>query len=98
MEFECEKFIKSEALEKRIETICSFNNAKCTFKQGRILKVKTTNICFIEPHRVDIIVKDKKILLIYFDRNNLFLYNRTMPINLKQLDLLLKYIRGKISI
>lgn len=98
MEFECEQFIKSEALEKRIETICSFNNAKCVFNQGRILKVKTINICFIEPHRVDITIKNKKLLLIYFDRDNLFLYNRTMPIKLKQLDILLKYIRGKINI
>jgi len=98
MEFDIEKLIKAPALEKRIETICSFNNAKCEFRQGRILYVKTTNIAFIEPHCVDIKVKNKKLLLIYFDRNNLFLYNRTMPINLKQLDILLKYVRGKIKI
>ena len=32
-----EKLIKEIEFEKRIEDICSFNNAKCEIKQGKIL-------------------------------------------------------------
>jgi len=61
-----EKFIKSEELEKRIRTTCSFNNATCEFRQGRILYIAGTNISFIEPHKVDVTKKGKKLILIYF--------------------------------
>jgi len=47
MEIFSEKFIKSEELEKRIRTTCSFNNATCEFRQGRILYMGGTNISFI---------------------------------------------------
>lgn len=97
MEIFSEKFIKSEELEKRIRTTCSFNNAKCEFRQGRILYIAGTNISFIEPHKVDVTIKDKKLILIYFDRKNLFLYNRTMPITIKQFDTLLKSIKKELS-
>lgn len=53
------KFIKSEELEKRIRTRCSFNNAKSEFRQGRILHMGGTNICFIEPHKVGIALKEE---------------------------------------
>ena len=65
MEIFSEKFIKSEELEKRIRTTCSFNNAKCEFRQGRILYIGGTNISFIEPHKVDVTIKGKKLILIY---------------------------------
>ena len=93
MELLTQKLIKSDELESKIRIICSFNNIKCEFKQGRILNVKNTNISFIEPHRVDINIKNKKILLIYFDKNNLFLYNRRIQIDTKQLDMLIKEIK-----
>ncbi len=97
MEIFSEKFIKSEELEKRIKITCSFNSAKCEFKQGRILYIQNTNISFIEPHKVEITIKGKKLILIYFDRKNLFLYNRTMPITIKQLDTLLKSIKNEVA-
>ncbi len=77
--------------------MCSFNNAKCIFTQGKILGVENTNISFIEPHKVDVTIKGKKLILIYFDKDNLFLYNRTMPITIKQLDTLLKAIKSMES-
>ncbi|MFA5603802.1 MAG: hypothetical protein WDA12_02985 [Bacilli bacterium] len=94
MEIFSENLIKSKELEKRIVTTCSFNNAKCEFTQGRILSIDKTNVSFIEPHRVDVTIKDKKLLLIYFDKNNLFLYNRSMPITIRKLDTLLKEVKA----
>ena len=70
---------------------------KCEFRQGRILNVKNVNVSFLESHRIEISIKGKKLLLIYFDKNNLFLYNRTMPITLKQFDALLKDIKKLYS-
>ena len=82
--------VKSEKLEKRINLICSFNNAKCEFNQGRIFNVQQTNISFIEPHRIDITIKEHKILLLYYDEFNLFFFNRSMPLEINALDNLLK--------
>lgn len=95
VEFLQEKLIKCEKLENKIKIACSFNNLKCNFKQGRILTLKNTNISFIEPHKIEIIVEDKKLILIYFNEENLFLYNKTMPINIKQLDSLFKKIKDR---
>ena len=88
-----EKLVKATDFEKTIECTCSFNNAKCEFTQGKILTFEGTNISFIEPHRVDIKVKDKKILLLYFDKDNLFLYNRSIPINIEILNRILEELR-----
>ena len=96
MEYEIQDLNKDLQLEKRIITTCMFNNVKYQFKQGRILKIKNTNLSLIEPHRVNITIKDKDIILIYFNKENLFLYNRTMPITIKELDILLKGIKNKL--
>ncbi len=87
------KLVKAEDLEKRIKTICSFNNAKCEFIQGRILTVDRTNVSFIEPHRVNIKYKDSVILLLYFDKDNLFLFDRSTPISLDKLYAILQALR-----
>lgn len=73
--------------------ICSFNNAKVVFIEGRILKVDKMNVSFIEAHRIDIKIKNKKIMLLYFDKDKLFLYNRNMQITVDKLDMLLKRLR-----
>ena len=83
--------------EKKITTLCSFNNVKCNFKQGKILTIQNTNISFIQPHQIEIIIKGKILLLFYFNEDNLFLYNRTLPIDTKKLDILIKDIKSKIS-
>lgn len=93
MDILSKKLVRSEDFEKKIEIACSFNNSKCEFIQGRILSVDKTNISFIEPHRVNIKCKGKKILLLYFDKDNMFLYNRSMQINLEQLYAILKELK-----
>ena len=85
--------VKSLDFEKKINCACSFNNAKCEFIQGKILTFEGTNISFIEPHRIDILIKNKNIMLLYFDKNNLFLYNRSIQISLEQLFRLLEELR-----
>lgn len=94
MEFFSKKLVRSKEIENKIKFACSFNNAKCEFEQGRILTLDKTNISFIEPHRVIVSVKDKKILLLYFDKDNLFLYDRSMKITIAQLTDLLKVLKG----
>lgn len=96
VEFLVEKLIKCEELEKKIKIICSFNNVKCNFRQGRILTLKNTNVSFIEPHRVEIKIKNISIFIIYYNKNNLFLYNRTLPIDTKKLDTLIKEIKSNL--
>lgn len=81
-------------MENRIKMICSFNNAKVEFIEGRILKIDKVNVSFIEAHRIEIKIKKKKILLLYFDKNNLFLYDRSMQITVDKLDMLLKGLKG----
>lgn len=93
MEIFSKKLVRSKELEKKIEFACSFNNAKCEFEQGRILRLEGTSVSFIEPHRVKVSVKDKKILLLYFDKDNLFLYDRSMQINIEQLTSILKLLK-----
>ena len=93
IEFLTEKLIKSDELENRIKITCSFNNVSCNFKQGRILTLKNTNVSFIEPHKIEIKIKNISIILTYYDKNNLFLFNRTMPIDIKNLDKIIKDIK-----
>jgi len=85
--------VKSDKLEKRINLICSFNNANCEFLQGRILNVQRTNISFIEPHRINITIKEHKILILYYDEFNLFFFNRSIPIEVNDLYSLLKTVK-----
>ena len=87
--------IKSEELEKRIRMICSYNYSKCEIIQGRILTLENTNISFIEPHRIIINILNYKLLVIYYDKENVFLYNRSMPIDYKKLERLLKTIKSE---
>ena len=87
------KLNRSVELEKKIEVLCSFNYAKCEFIQGRILSIDKTNVSFVEAHRINIKVKDKQIILLYYDKDNLFLYDRSYPITLEQLIILLKELR-----
>lgn len=92
MEFSYKKSRRDEQFEKRIKITCDMNSAKCKFIQGKIIDVNKTNISFIEPHRINITIKSHKLLVIYFNKDNLFLYDRTMPITIKKLVILLKAI------
>lgn len=92
MGFSYKKLRRDEQFEKRLEITCAMNSAKCEFIQGKIIGVNKINISFIEPHRINITIKSHKLLVIYFNKDNLFLYDRTMPITIKKLVILLKDI------
>lgn len=97
MEFFSEIFPENKEFERKIAMKCSFVNAKCEFIQGKIIHIKKTNMCFVEPHTIIVSIKDKKFILIYFDENNLFLYNRRNPITIKQLVKLLKQAKEMLA-
>ena len=80
---------RNEKFEKKIRIACDFHSAKYEFTEGRILNVDKTNISFIEPLRFLIKLNGKKIVILYFDEDNMFLYNRRMPIDMKKLNLIL---------
>lgn len=92
MNFKAKNLIKDESFEKRIEITCAMNGAKCEFIQGRIIDLDNTNVSFIEPHKVIIKIKKYKLLVLYFNKDNLFLYDRTIPITISKLTTLLKSI------
>lgn len=66
------------------------NKPKCEFMQGKIIKVNNINVSFIESHKIIVKIKSYKLLVLYFDKENIFLYDRTIPITIKQLSTLLK--------
>jgi len=96
MEYEIQDLNKDEKFEKRIVTTCMFNNVKYQFQRGRILKIKNTNVSLVEPHKINITIKNKDIIVIYYNKENMFLYNRSIPITIKQLDTLIKDIKVKV--
>ena len=97
MSYNVEKLIKDEELEKKIKLKCSFNKAKCNIKQGRIIYIDDSNISFIEPHRIIIKVNNYKLLLLYYDDENIFLYDRRMQIDLKKIEIMLSKLKKKVA-
>ncbi len=87
---------RNEKFERKIRIACDFHSAKYEFMQGRILNVDKINVSFIEPHRFLIELNSKKILILYFDEDNMFLYNRTMPITIKKLNLILDTMKEAV--
>ena len=85
---------RNEKFEKKIRIACDFHSAKYEFTRGKILNVDKVNVSFIEPHRFLIRLNGKKILVLYFDEDNMFLYNRAIPIDMKKLNLILDSMRG----
>lgn len=94
MDYSVKKLVKNENLEKKIKNICSFNKSRCEIKQGRIIDIDNVNVSFIEPHRIIIRGKNYKLLIIYYDDKNIFLYDRSMPLSIKQLESLLKELNS----
>lgn len=80
---------RNEKFERKIRIACDFHNAKYEFIRGSIINLDKVNVSFIEPHRFLIKLNGKKIIVLYFDEENMFLYNRTMPIDIKKLNLVL---------
>ena len=83
-------------VDLKIRIACDFHSAKYEFTQGRILNVDRTNVSFIEPHRFLIKLNGKKIVIVYFDEDNMFLYNRRMPIDMKKLNLILDTMKEAV--
>ena len=83
----------AKTIDKQICSACNYNNAKCEFIRGCIITVNRTNVSFIEPHRAIINIKNVKLVLVYFDDNNLFLFDRSIPFTTSKLVSLFKKIR-----
>lgn len=81
--------------DKRILTACQYNNAKVEFIRGNIISVDNTNVSFIEPHRAIIDIRNVKLVVIYYDNDSLFLFDRTRPITVCKLINLFKKIRNE---
>ncbi len=75
-----------EKFERKIRIACDFHSAKYKFTRGKILNVDKVNVSFIELHKFLIELNSKKIIVIYFDEDNMFLYNRAMQIDMKKLN------------
>lgn len=97
MEYFSQKLVRNEYLEKRIGTICSYNASKMEVIEGHIINIKKTNVSFIEPHKIIITTKEYKLLIIYYDKDNMFLYDRRMPIDIRKFETLLKHIRNEAA-
>ena len=83
----------ADDLDKKIKSACSYNGAKVKFIRGNIINVSNSNVSFIEPHKAIIDIKKVKLVLVYYDNDNLFLFDRTMPFTVARLLNLFKKIR-----
>ena len=88
------KIIKEElqfedSLKQRLEFICEFAKANATFINGSIRKIDSTNLSYVEPHRV--IVKNSTLLVFNYS-NDVYLNNLSKKIELSELEDYLKNI------
>ena len=95
MKYIVEKLTKSEELESKIKVLCSFKSIKFNIKQGRIISIDNINISFIVPHKIILDINKYKILLLYFDNDNLFLYDRRIPINIRKLENIISKLKNR---
>ena len=78
-----------ESLKQRLEFICEFAKANATFINGSIRKIDSTNLSYVEPHRV--IVKNSNLLVFNYS-NDVYLNNLSKKIELSELEDYLKNI------
>lgn len=88
---------RNEKFERKIRIACDFHSAKYEFTQGKIINLDKVNVSVIEPHRFLIEVNGKKILVLYFDEDNMFLYNRSIPIDMKRLNKILSSMKDEVQ-
>ena len=43
-----------EVLEKKINNLLKFNNIKAKLETGSVISIASTNIAYIEPHKIEI--------------------------------------------
>jgi len=89
-----EKLEINENLYGKLKNICNFNNISIEVINGIIFKIKNTNISFIEPHRFILEINDIKLVLLCYDNLNLYLYDKSTPINVAILRELITAIKG----
>ena len=78
-----------EALRKKLEFVCSFNNAKCEIQKGSIRTIERTNLSYVEPHRIII----KGIIFLAFNyETNIYIENLSNKILIKDLEEYIKSI------
>ena len=89
-----EKLEINENLYGKLKNICNFNNISIEVINGIIFKIKNTNISYIEPHRFILEINDIKLVLLCYDNLNLYLYDKSTPINVAILRKLITAIKG----
>lgn len=72
MEYFSENLVRSNELESKIRFTCSYNASRYVMIEGHIINIEKTNISFIEPHKIIITIKKHKLLVIYYDKDNMF--------------------------
>lgn len=88
---------RNEKLENKIKFACRFNNAKYEFIEGHIINIEDVNLSYIKPHKYIIKNKKYKIIVLYFDEENMFLYNRTLPIDIKKLTMIFSAMKNEVQ-
>ena len=76
-------------LKKRIEMVCKFHNVKPKFINGKVRKIKKTNLIYIEPHQI--IIKSIKFL-VFNNCNDIYVESLKYNISFKTFDEILKQI------
>ncbi|MEG1506656.1 MAG: hypothetical protein RR478_04060 [Bacilli bacterium] len=88
-----EKIEIDNELRKKILNLASFNGAKACINKGSIRYVPKTNIAYIEPFRVEITNKSKKIFLVFGDKNIIFISESNLrnPFKINEFETKLNY-------
>lgn len=95
--FRCESLVAGKELEKKILSACNYNGAKAEIINGKIITIEDTNISYIEPNKAVISIKNKMLVLLYYDNDNLFLFDRYNPLKISDLRKLMDSIRLELS-
>lgn len=94
MKFYNEELKLNENLYSKLKNICNFSNIDIEVIKGIVFKIKNTNISYIEPHRFILSINDIKIVLLCYDNLNIYLYDKSMPINIAILRELIDALKG----
>ena len=78
-----------EVLKKKLEFICGFCNTKCEIQKGSIRTIKSTNLYYVEPHRI--IIKGITFLAFNYE-TNIYIENLSNKILIKDLEEYIKSI------
>lgn len=94
MKIENEELKLNENLYRKLQNICNFSNIGIEVIKGIVFKILDTNVSYIEPHRFILTINDIKIVLLCYDNLNLYLYDKSVPINTAILKELIDAVKG----